>query len=232
LAKPEYRPAKSIEVIDRLSSVNGQWSFKAARLSDRGVAIDLIKPGLVAHPEAGDEIQFGIQITNSETGFRGLKASLFSLRLVCTNGAVLADEYGTARWNYDRRMSHSTSINKFFENVLALETKHERQRSLYQGITDRHLMDTEFLRLLRRLRAALRSDADSLDTLLGIESAERKAIQAAVHDREYGEPPALTEFGVYDFHNRITAAAQRLPFHQRMSLEELGGAMLTPESLN
>lgn len=83
------------------------WEFKGARLGDRGVDLNFVKPGLEVSPLPGDVIELGVQISNSETGFGGAKGSLFALRLVCLNGAVISDKLGSARWNYDlRSISH------------------------------------------------------------------------------------------------------------------------------
>jgi hypothetical protein len=47
--------------------------------------------------QKGDECGFGLNIVNSETGFRSLSVYHYVLRLVCTNGAVIRTEVGDDR---------------------------------------------------------------------------------------------------------------------------------------
>jgi hypothetical protein len=232
LAKPQYRPARTLDITKELSKLCNRWEFKSANLSNRGANIDLIRPGLIAVPERGDEIELGIRISNSETGFRGAKASLFSLRLVCTNGAVMSDSLGTSRWNYDRRVTYGASLGKFLADIELLETAHERQRDLYEGVTEQLILDADFLRLIRQIQLALRCDVTFVDALLGLSVVERTSMRAAVLQRPATEPAMPTSWRVWDIHNRITAGAQQMPFRHRGRLEELGGHLLNRESMN
>ena len=122
LAGREYRPAQTVDVLDKIESET-IWQLQRAHVDDGGVEISLIEPGRVAAMAPGDEIELGVRISNSETGFGSLKASLYSLRLVCTNGAVMADQLGTARWNYDRRVrlsdEHRQVPERFAETPVA-----------------------------------------------------------------------------------------------------------------
>jgi hypothetical protein len=229
IADIEYRPARTADVLPGL--LHGSfWKFDRARISDRGVEVNLIQDGCALMPLPGDVIQLGVRISNSETGFGGMKASLFSLRLVCSNGAVMADEVGTARWNYDRRVAYATSIEKFQNDLLKLSGKQHLVVRLYGELVQRNLLDRDFANLWRRLRGSL--PVPAVDALLGMEPGERRGIQDAVRERSVNLPPQPTRLLLWDIHNRITAVAQRLDFVRRSRMERIGGALLAQESLN
>jgi hypothetical protein len=229
LAGAEYRPARTVDVLRKIESA-ALWQLRAAHVSDRGVEVSLIEPGRVTVMAPGDEIELGVRISNSETGFGSLKASLYSLRLVCTNGAVMADELGTARWNYDRRVAYLTSIDKFQKDLFKLRSRQDQQVQLYSDVLRRDLLDTELNNLWRRLRVSAPSPI--VDAILGVTLEERQEFQHSIRDRRPGMPPASTDHTLWEVHNRITFAAQRFDFALRSRLERIGGSMLFQGSLN
>jgi hypothetical protein len=224
-----YRPAHTVDVLHGFTDLNF-WNLQEARVSDRGVEINYIEPGCTVAPEPGDDVEIGIRISNSETGYVGLKASLSTLRLVCTNGAVMTDHLGTARWNYDPRVKYSTSIDQFNTALIKLRGRQGLLADLYKQPLRRNLLDTELVNLHRRLRASL--PAAAVDAVLGLGLEERQAVQASVRSRSREMPAAPTTHHLWDVHNQITAAAQRLDFVRRSRLERIGGALLVNGSMN
>lgn len=224
IADAEYRPATTHDVLESFGTNEGDFVFQQALISDRGIEMGYLSPTLSLEPEPGDVIRVGIRISNSETGYRGLKASQFSLRLVCSNGAVMADRLGTARWSYDCRISYRASISKFQKDVRKLRSNNENLGRLYQGILERRLLDLEFCQLWRRLRNGLAPD--QVDVILGVPPEERRTIQQEVRIRSTEQAPRMTPWRVYGVHNRITAAAHRYGFVVRTRLERTGGELL------
>jgi hypothetical protein len=223
LAPEQYRPARTVDVL-REAARQTRWELREARINDRGIDINLIEPGRKAAVEPGDDIELGIRLSNSETGYAGCKALFFALRMVCTNGAVMSEHRGSARWNYDQRVNYATSIQKFGKDVLKLAGRQESQTQLYSPALNRILLDNQLDNLWRRLRTSL--PATSVDTVLGLSLEERQTIHSAVRHRAFGLPPQPTSHRLWDVHNRITAAAQRLDFARRSRLERIGGLML------
>jgi hypothetical protein len=226
----EYRPARTIDVLRGLVDGNS-WTMNIALLSDRGVEINYIQPGFAVVPAPNDVIELGIRISNSETGYTGLKASRSSLRLVCTNGAVMTDHLGTARWNYDKRVAYDTSISHFQKDVFKLGERQGAQVQLYERVLQRNLLDREFVNLWRRLRTSSIT-VPEVDRMLGLSPDERQAIQVAVRERPAGLPAVPTDLSTWDILNRITSAAQRMDFVRRARLERIGGGLLAEVSSN
>jgi hypothetical protein len=225
-----YRPPHTVDLLPGLADASF-WKFNSARVSDRGVDINYIQPGCFVMPEKDDVIELGVRISNSETGYTGLlKGSLYSLRLVCTNGAVMADILGTARWNSDRRMSYATSLENFQKSLFKLQSKQDQQARLYLGLSQRIFLDREIVNVHRRLRTIL--PLTTVDNVLGLEPEQRQSLQESVRQRPAGVPAVATNLNVWDIHNRITAAAQRMDFSTRSRLERIGGALLSNASLN
>ncbi len=226
-----YTPAATHDLLDALLRDNEVSRFQSAVISDRGAEVNVISRQAVVEPEPGDMVELGIRMSTSETGFRrGCKASLFTHRLVCKNGAILADELGAARWNYDRRVTYSASLEKFRRDVDGLRAHEELVRRAYEGITGRHMPDVAVVRFWRLLRNAFKdSDAPAkvADALMGIEAEERSSLQHAVRERGPDDQPRMTHIDVWGVHNRITYMAQSQGFQRRTRLEELGGRLVT-----
>ena len=181
---------------------------------------------MVVEPAVGDVVQVGIAVTNSETGGRQLKASAYTYRLVCTNGAMMADTVGVARWPNDPRMTDAGCMRAFQRDISSLTGKLEFVSTLYQAAVDRPVPDFEFANIWRRVNYLLPRGGDP-DAILEISEAERRELQEAVRLRDLREAPAMTRWNVYDVHNRITHAAHGQTFRVRRGLQELGGDLLS-----
>jgi hypothetical protein len=234
LAHGEYRPARTIDILESLALYNsGFWKLQKGSLSDRCIEIDLLSEDFTVQPKPGDEIRVGVRITNSETGACGLKASLFTHRLVCSNGAVMSDRLGTVRWNYDRRVTYISSIANFTRGLLNLRHRQNQLAAVYSSAVERQILEEDVTRLWRRIRSAGNFTPERADSILGITSDERRRIASAVAERHTaGQPAEPGPWNIFTIHNRITAAARTLPFHTRSRLEQIGGDVLTAYSSN
>jgi hypothetical protein len=173
----------------------------------------------------GDVVELGIAITNSESGGRQLKASAYSHRLACTNGAIMSDTIGTARWSNDPRMTAAASLRAFQKHVSEVIDKLETVASLYRANVHRLVPDVELFNLWRRVAYVLsRNEADDV---LGIAAEERRDLQQLLRLRDLRESPAMTNRETYEIHNRITFAAHGRNFRNRRSLQEIGGEFLS-----
>jgi hypothetical protein len=229
LAGGDYRPARMVDVLDALPSPDeGFWTVQHGWLSDRNVEIDLVSENFVVEPIPNDVIRCGIRLSNSETGGRGLKASLWTLRLICSNGAVMSDDLGTVRWSYDRRVTYVASIARFIDQLLNLRDKQSQLKSVYSNAIARPLFEEQITRLWRRIRSAGKFTPDHTNLILGIDDEERRRLASAVATRHAANQPAEeSPWDAFTIHNRITAAAKAHPFGLRSRLERIGGDVLS-----
>lgn len=234
LAAGEYRPARLLDVLDALSPANGSfWKLQKSSLTDRSVEVDLLSENFVVEPMPGDVIRAGIRVVNSETGDFGLKASLFTHRLACANGAVMSDCMGTVRWSYDNRVTYCSSIAKFVSGLAGLRDRQNRLSALYAAATDRPVLEEDVALLWRRVRTAGNFSPDGTDGVLGITAEERRRLATAVAERhKAGLTAEPSPWDVFTIHNRVTAAARTSPFRIRSHLERIGGDVLTYYSPN
>ena len=218
-----YRPANICNVLRWLSE-QSDWELRRASLSFYGMNLEMIRPGEVIEPEVGDVVELGIAITSSETGFGQLKASAYSHRIVCSNGAVMVDDLGSARWPNDARMTEAGCMRDFQRNVTGLIEQLDAVKKLYQSPMVRMMSDDESWNLWRRL--AYHLDSQEADAVLGWTESSRRELQQRIRSRDLVESPQLAEMDVYELHNQITHAAHGRPFRMRQSLQALGGDLL------
>jgi hypothetical protein len=222
--KSRYRPACTGDVLRAIGRFP-DLKLRRACVSYAGVDAGFVRLGSVVEPAVGDILELGIAVTNSESGGRQLKAAAYSYRLACTNGSIMSDQIGVARWLNDPRMTVAGSLSAFQKDAAALFEKLDSVAALYEANLDRHVPDVALMNLWRRIAYAVpRNEADAV---LGISAEERREWQQAIREREADELPALTNRTAYEVHNRITFAAHGRSFRSRRGLEELGGDFLS-----
>jgi hypothetical protein len=224
LAPAGYQPAATLDLLDGFCDETF-WKFEEALLSPRGVEISLLTPSLNVEPVPGDIVKLGVRLGNSETGGPLPKGSGYTLRLLCSNGAVLSNQVGTARWSSDYRTTYRTRVEKFLHDLSGLRELQATILPLYQGVTERFLSDRDFINVWRRLGQEFHPD--EVDRIVGVEPEERRALQRSVRERPAHLEPKATKFRIWDLHNVLTDAAKRYSFTQRTRLEELGGELLS-----
>jgi hypothetical protein len=222
--KARYRPARTVDVLRAVCSLH-DLEFRRAVVSFAGVDVELVRPGVVVEPAVGDVIEAGIAITNSESGDRHLKASAYSYRLLCTNGARMADSLGVARWPNDPRMTDAGCLRSLLQELGGLWGKLDSVVRLYETVSHRLIPAAELWNLWRRVAFVVpRTEAD---LVLGLSAAERQELQQRIRTGNAQEASLPTTRNAYEVHNRITYAGHRGSFRARRALQEIGGALLS-----
>jgi len=145
----------------------------------------------------------------------------------------MRSEFGTVRWNYDKRMTYVSSIAKFASSVPVLWDGQKKLKDVYAAAIQRPVAEEDVLRLWRRIRTAGKVEPERADIILGISSDERHRLSAAVAERRAtGQPAQASNWDEYTIHNRITDAAKAFPMARRSHLERIGGDVLGIYSLN
>lgn len=226
-----YFPAKSIDVLRSLQGLERQLQVHGLRIADRGIEVSFLDPAVgTLEPAVGDITGIGLRLTNSETGYRGLKASSFLLRLVCTNGAVLSNDWGSAEWSYDPRMDYERSLASFFQRVPGLSLSVQRLREAYQTMFQKNLPVLGLVNLWRRV--ARIAGPDHADSILGIPQERRKALVKATRERAAREESRTqeSETSYWQAYNAITERARAYDFLRWRQLERVGGGLIDEAS--
>jgi hypothetical protein len=222
--KWRYRPASTLDALRAIERA-GSFELRRASVSFAGVDVELAVPGCAVEPIAGDVLEVGLALSNSDSGGRQLKASAYTYRLHCTNGAIMSDTLGFARWPNDPRMTYAGGLRAFEHGVADLCEKLEPVAALYLTTADKFVPDNELWNLWRRVAYLLsRSQADSI---VGLSEAERLDLQQVIRNRSAVEPAVLTDRNAYEIHNQVTYAAHGRSFAIRRGLQEVGGDFLS-----
>ncbi len=148
-------------------------------------------------PIPGDECGIGLDIVNSETGFRALGVYHFILRYICTNGAYLKISEDATRVHYG-----SYDLKKFISQKI---TKASEQRDTI----------TEKLKKLNR-------GIEDLPPAL-IRKVDRALGKGAARGILYNNSAPPTQ---YELFNYLTSSAKQYGLSKRHHLESLAGEML------
>ena len=222
--KSRYRPARTGDVLRAIRQFP-ELALRRAFVSYAGVDAGFVRDGNIVEPAVGDVVELGIAVTNSESGGRQLKASAYSYRLACTNGAIMSDQIGVARWLNDPRMTLAGSLAAFRRDVTTLFDKLDSVSTLYRANAQRLVPDVDLMNLWRRIAYVI--PRNEVDAVLDISAEERRELQQVIRERQPDQPPALTSRNAYEIHNRITFAAHCRAFRNRRGLEEIGGDFLS-----
>jgi hypothetical protein len=218
-----YVAAKNEDILTGLQSMTKRLDLdlNEVKLSDRGMEVSFLRKGLNVEPVPGDVTKCGIDILNSETGYRGAKACFFLLRLICSNGASLSDRWGKVNWSYDYRISYERSLHNFFKGIEHLQIAFNTFNSSYAELRYRELAICEYVNIWRRLARIVGNEM--ADRITGIDKDKRNYYNRQARDGDRHHSAGII---LYDIYNSITEAAQRYPFVQRRNLESLGGSLV------
>jgi hypothetical protein len=233
----QYDPLPILTVLDVIKGIRkDDGQTLRLTLSDRGLAAELVYADLAVEPRVGDITQVGVRITASETGGEAPLASGFTLRLACTNGATLSEDFGVVRFDTDPRVKVERRVAKWAEAVAAYVPDVRVLEPAYARMAESHLTDKQFYDLYRRVtyiyRLAQERDARA-DAALGVGADERRATVTQVRQREQRrrkgeevEGPAETGFATWAIFNALTATARQETYQHRLDLEGLAGDVL------
>lgn len=224
ICRAEYYPARTLDVLDKAEEHVLEDKFHEAVISDLGVELSWVNESNPIEPQPGDTILTGLRISNSETGGRALKGSLFTLRLACTNGARVPDEWGVARWSYDPRVTYQSNLAHFFDGLRSIEARRFGLPVIYKQLVSESLTDLEFVHIWRRLRRVI--GPEQADEIFGIQPKQRRRLFNQVRSRDDPSVTEPTSWSRYEVHNSITAAARNYTFLKWRRLEQIGGSIL------
>jgi hypothetical protein len=118
-------------------------------IADSGMSIEVLNSRQTIEPKVGDVTHVGLAITNSETGGANPQARGYTLRLVCTNGAMLPKTFGLIRLSTDWRVSLDRWLAAFETELKSLSVDLQRLHVAYSCLAGETLTDYAFYNLYR-----------------------------------------------------------------------------------
>lgn len=203
----KYLPITNAEIIDSFQFKDFNPKVKRIHISDEYMSLALTNPNKRVKVKVGDEIEFGFELNNSETGFKRFSLNEYIYRLICTNGAVAEDTQSSVSKihlggsdNFDLK-EYLICAQNFLENGAKVYAK------AFEKMKDSKYTDRELERLGTDIRFSL-GKKDAVDLV----------------DRWLDK-----DLSVYDVYNDVTEIAhttERLTFEKRQKLEKVGGKIL------
>lgn len=193
-------------------------------ITEEKTHIKFIVKNLEREIKVGDPVNFGIAFSNSEVGRGRLEAKLLINRLVCSNGAVVAEE-GWSRTHVGARQG-----KRDLREVFALDTIVADGRASIlklRDFADQLLTDERIDAVIGRYRETTGVQIKKPETavqVLGktaglLESEQVSVLQHFINGGD------LTAFGLQ---NAVTAFAQaeEISYERAHELEQLGGKLI------
>lgn len=217
-----YRRLDNIEIATKLLPVLGELDtevvFHNAAITDTKFYVRALFPKMQAAVKVGDEIQWGVQIKNSEVGDGQFDISNFVMRLVCINGMVVA------------KVMSARHVGKRLGEHLSDEAIRADDKAFWLAARDELRASLDEARFMSVVNS-LRETTDGAVISAPIAATERLAKSLSLSD---GEKEAVLlnlsqNFGTgtrWDALNAVTAAAKSSEsFDRQVEMEELGWAM-------
>jgi hypothetical protein len=217
-------PISNAEIIDKVGAVahNACMALHEVRISDRGMQVNMLHKDKNLEPLRGDITAVGVNIVTSEMGLKSTKASLFLLRLACTNGAVVKKAWGGYERFFNYKINREKSLSAFLDKIPKIDIDFAKFSNSYRKLTERILNAAEFIGLHDKLAGIV--GTDTADNISGIERDQRIEIHQKIkRDIDRSRPTGIM---AYDFYNAVTHAAKEYPFEKRQDLENFGGSII------
>jgi hypothetical protein len=216
-----YRRLDNMEIRDKLLPEFGRLDvepvFHNASITDERFYLRAVFPGMVKDVRVGDAVQWGVQIRNSEVGAAQFAIESFLLRLVCTNGMVVA-KVMSAR-HVGKRLGENLSDEAIQadDHAFWLAARDELRSSLdeaaFEAVVDKLRETTEGEKITSPIAATKR-----LASTLSLTEEEHEAV--LLNLSQGGD---MTRWGAL---NAVTATATTVEnFDRGVELEEAGWAI-------
>lgn len=244
--RPHYRPVSNSRVLQMIKNFGNQRDgHLSISIADSGLSIEQVGDEFTIEPRPGDITRAGLLITSSETGGPMPAARAYTLRLICTNGAVAPRQFGIAYLSTDWRVSIERRMDAFESELMKFTMNIRLLNEAYKRISDEALIDAVFVSLYRQALYVYRNTSDPhvlADRALGVPHDLRVRIMHEVRARDFrrrrdpgrGESAQLTTLAAWDVFNSITSEARGQDVHRRLALQKLGGdliALFAPQEL-
>lgn len=235
VASKNYYPIDNEEFTKEIVNMNlNPWQLKTVHLFDRGISAYFINarfPKL--EPIKGDITEAGLVMRNSDTGGSNLTSKMFLYRLVCSNGAVIPEEWGSIKRLVSNKISKEKSLLNFVSRTKQLETNFQRLTDFYIQMTKMNITDVFLKESWNSVVRVIKDDKET-DEVFGIDEDRRKQIflKIKVRDKENKkrfliqeseEMPEQVNFTYYDIYNKISAAGKERQFEEKYEMEKISG---------
>jgi hypothetical protein len=207
-----YTPLDDYDVVPLIADILGDYDLTIAQsdFTEDYTHLRILFNQTRTEARAGDVVQTGVHISNSEVGLRAVHFEPLVYRLVCTNGLVRPEGQG------------KTSIRHIGNPARLKDTLRNAIEDAREG--------TQLL--VKQFKAAIDADINDWESLIKSTATQAQLSRSQMQNAldAWLEEKDETLYGVV---NAFTRAAQREEtFEERYQLERVGGALLSRVSRN
>ena len=226
-----YRRIDNFEIAMTVLPIIGEMQgarFESCQITENYMYIKVVNPKLTGEVRVGDIVQFGVVISNSETGLGAVNVQPLVYRLACLNGMVVNDAKAATRRNHVGRAS-STGENFA---IYSQETLDADSKAIMLKVRDsvRAAVDeAQFAKVLSTMKDSTEAKLNTADipsvvklasSSFGLTETEGQGVfQHLIQDKDYT---------LYGLANAVTRFSQDVEDYDRASkLEEIGYSVMT-----
>jgi len=229
-----YRRLDNLELADAVLPIIKEMKgaeIVSSQVTDTHTFIKVINKRLKAEVTAGDVVQAGIVISNSEVGLGSLKVEPLIYRLVCKNGLIVKD-YAQKRYHVGRQVKNDDSAYEIYSD----ETLQADDKAFFMKVQDtvRTAVDEAKFQLSIEKLKNTKYETTGNDPVKTVEVLADKYV---LNQNERGS--VLRHFimagdnSKYGLINAVTRASQDIEDYGRATeLERLGGELLAVPPIN
>lgn len=196
--------------------------------------------------EKGDPSKVAIRLRMSDTTAKPITARAGLYRMVCSNGTLLGNDFGSIRTRIKAERDPQLILNTFFEQLNGMEMRMDKISDGLTSMVKTDLNDREAYAIWKKVSKS--TDQETADLCLNIDAAQRTALKAGVKARDHqvalgtfrtnnfdisDQPFTLNgdTVSVYDVYNNITNRAKNYPLPEQMKMESIGGSLFDLDSI-
>ncbi|MDR0405230.1 MAG: DUF945 domain-containing protein [Clostridiales bacterium] len=224
-----YRRIDNAEIFEAVYPLLAQIpdaQFESCQITDSKMYIKVVNPRLQANVAAGDTVQAGVMLSNSEVGHGSVLVQPLIFRLVCLNGMVVNDAA--------TRKYHVGRTNEADENYMLFsdETRIADDRAFMLKIQDTVKAATDevrFHKVVNLMREAAGAQVSSNDVPGVVRLASKDyGLTEAEGDGVLDHFIKSGNLSLYGLANAVTRHSQDVESYDRATrLEEIGYSVMT-----
>lgn len=215
-------------VMPVLEGISG-LQFESCQLTPDHMFLKVVNPRLTGEVRLGDVVQFGIMISNSETGRGSLSISPMVYRLVCLNGMTVVDvQSGFSRQYHAGRVLTSEKDFCLYPATESVADDKEFVQKVQEAVLAA-MDEGRFIQLIDRMKASaeIQLNTEDLSSVVKLASANFRirevesegVLQHLMQDADYT---------LYGLANAVTRHSQDVDDYDRASkLEAIGYDVMT-----
>ena len=243
LVPTTYEPFKSIDFLLGMNDIFKELDAQNVTVSVnyRNIVISGTSPKFPnIEPVKNDIVAVGLTASNSEVKDCKTHASLYLLRLACTNGATMPEkEWGGVNYNYSSKYSYEDKCGRFLQGIVSLQSNFIAMQKVFEELPNLNL-DSESVVYLTKLCGKIVDRETAATAIFGTRKEDLQEWSKYEKDRKtfrafsgvspiYGHGPLETEINAYNVYNKITEYSRSGLVSRDSALiaQAIGGQMLT-----